>query len=129
MFGCLICIIVLKLLTVFIKDLQDILDSSTQGVILLTFGTRLLVSTIPEEKLNIMMNAFAKIPQTVLMKYESELHNAPKNLIVRSWLPQRDVLDEYDSFVIDYRYKQTVQVNDFALDVRICCFIPVIVFK
>lgn len=37
-------------------------------------------------------DAFAEIPQRVIMKYEDQLNNVPENVLLLDWLPQRDIL-------------------------------------
>lgn len=34
----------------------------------------------------------AQVPQRVLWKYEDEMKDLPKNVMIRKWLPQRDIL-------------------------------------
>lgn len=38
------------------------------------------------------MKAFANIPQTVVFKYEEDLEDVPKNVVLRKWLPQFDMI-------------------------------------
>ncbi|XP_060871444.1 UDP-glucosyltransferase 2-like [Metopolophium dirhodum] len=50
------------------------------------------MSSIPEEIKKALLEVLAQIPQRVLWKYENELEDIPKNVMVRKWLPQRDIL-------------------------------------
>lgn len=52
------------------------------------------ISYITKQKINMILSVFSKIPQTVIMKYEENLPDLPKNIIIRSWVPQRDILGE-----------------------------------
>ena len=47
----------------------------------------------PVEKREALIQAFGKIKQKVLWKYENEtLPNKPENVMISKWIPQRDVL-------------------------------------
>lgn len=75
------------------KDLQQILDDSPEGVIVISWGSVLRASTLPKEKRDSILNALRRIPMKVLWKWEDDNpSDLPKNVIVRKWLPQRDVL-------------------------------------
>jgi len=52
------------------------------------------MSSIPEHIKNAFINVLAQIPQRVLWKYEDELENKPKNVMMKKWLPQRDILSK-----------------------------------
>ncbi|KAG8309521.1 UDP-glucuronosyltransferase 1-1 [Homalodisca vitripennis] len=47
------------------KDLQQILDQSPQGVIIVSFGSLVYVSSIPDYVIRIFLKAFSSFPQTV----------------------------------------------------------------
>nr|XP_019537579.2 UDP-glucuronosyltransferase 1-1-like isoform X1 [Aedes albopictus]XP_029735708.1 UDP-glucuronosyltransferase 1-1-like isoform X1 [Aedes albopictus] len=75
------------------EDLQRILDDSKHGVIYFSMGSMLKGCKFPEEKRNAFISAFSKLKETVLWKYENtSLPNKPKNVFIRKWMPQRDVL-------------------------------------
>ncbi|XP_019872384.2 UDP-glycosyltransferase UGT5 [Aethina tumida] len=73
-------------------DLQKILEDSKDGVIVFSLGTNMRSDKFPVEKRESLLAAFSQLNQTVLWKYESELEDLPKNVIVRKWLPQNDVI-------------------------------------
>jgi len=50
------------------------------------------MSSIPEHIKKILIEAFAEIPQRVIWKYENELEKIPKSIMIKKWLPQRDIL-------------------------------------
>jgi glucuronosyltransferase len=52
------------------------------------------MSSLPEHIKNSFIEVLAQIPQRVLWKYEGELKNKPKNLMIKKWLPQRDILSK-----------------------------------
>ncbi|XP_062548927.1 UDP-glycosyltransferase UGT5-like isoform X2 [Armigeres subalbatus] len=74
-------------------DIQELLDGSPEGVIVISWGSVLRASTLPQEKRDAIINALSQIPMKVLWKWEDDSpKDLPKNVIVRKWLPQRDVL-------------------------------------
>ncbi|XP_068633530.1 UDP-glycosyltransferase UGT5-like [Battus philenor] len=75
------------------KDLKDLLDRSSNGVVYMNFGSNVKSSELPTEKKNAFLNVFRKLNQTVLWKWEDDiLDNKPKNLETRKWLPQKEIL-------------------------------------
>uniref|UniRef100_A0A182PJ67 UDP-glucuronosyltransferase n=1 Tax=Anopheles epiroticus TaxID=199890 RepID=A0A182PJ67_9DIPT len=74
------------------RELQQIMDQSTDGVIVVSFGSVLKAATLPKEKRNAMMEAFQHFNQQVVWKWEEDTEDLPKNLYTQKWLPQRDVL-------------------------------------
>lgn len=74
-------------------DLQRILDDAKEGVLVISFGSILRASTLPAAKREALLSALKRIPLKVIWKWEDEnAKDMPKNVIVRKWLPQRDVL-------------------------------------
>lgn len=53
------------------------------------------MSTIPESIKKAFLKALERVPQRVLLKYEDEMEDKPKNIMMKQWLPQRDILCEY----------------------------------
>ncbi|XP_059608127.1 UDP-glucosyltransferase 2-like [Phlebotomus argentipes] len=76
------------------KDLQDILDHAQNGLILFSMGTNVKSWMLGEERIQKFIEAFRKLPQyTFLWKFDDDqLSNVPKNVIIRKWIPQNDVL-------------------------------------
>ncbi|XP_026462637.1 2-hydroxyacylsphingosine 1-beta-galactosyltransferase-like, partial [Ctenocephalides felis] len=75
-------------------DLQKVLDNSKQGVIYFSMGSNLKSSELPQEKRDAILNTFAKLKETVLWKWEDDkLPNQPKNVVIRSWMPQQAILN------------------------------------
>ncbi|KAK4872659.1 hypothetical protein RN001_014688 [Aquatica leii] len=72
------------------KDLKKMLDQN--GFIYLSFGTNVKSRHLPKRTLEVIMEAFAELPYTVLWKFEADdLPNKPSNVIISKWLPQQDV--------------------------------------
>ena len=75
------------------KDIQEFLDSAKEGVILFSMGSNLKSKNWAVEKREAFVKAFGKLKQKVLWKYENEtLPNNPGNIMIGSWIPQRDIL-------------------------------------
>ncbi|XP_013186832.2 UDP-glycosyltransferase UGT5 [Amyelois transitella] len=75
------------------KDLQEILDGAKHGVVYVNFGSNVKSSELPLEKKNTFLNIFRELKQLVIWKWEDEtLDDKPKNLIIRKWLPQKEIL-------------------------------------
>ncbi|XP_022164543.1 UDP-glucuronosyltransferase 2B2-like [Myzus persicae] len=75
------------------NDILEFIENSPQGVILLTLGSVVNMSTSPDYILNPLKEALAEVPQRILWKYEAEyMVNKPKNVMIRKWLPQREIL-------------------------------------
>uniref|UniRef100_A0A1Q3FQK2 Putative udp-glucoronosyl and udp-glucosyl transferase n=1 Tax=Culex tarsalis TaxID=7177 RepID=A0A1Q3FQK2_CULTA len=74
-------------------DLQEWLDEARDGVIFFSMGTNLQSSTIPAEKLQALVSTFGKLKQRIIWKWDSkDIPNKPANILLRSWLPQDDIL-------------------------------------
>ncbi|XP_047539179.1 uncharacterized protein LOC125072592 [Vanessa atalanta] len=75
------------------EDIKSYLDSSKHGVIYMSFGSNVMPSKLPLEKLKIFTNVFSKLPYDVLWKFDKdELPGRPKNVKISKWLPQSDLL-------------------------------------
>ncbi|XP_027847820.2 UDP-glucosyltransferase 2-like isoform X1 [Aphis gossypii] len=74
------------------QDILDFIEDSPHGVILFTFGSTIAVNSLPRNILTAFKEAIAELPQKVLLKYEGEMEDKPKNVMTIKWLPQRDVL-------------------------------------
>ncbi|RZB38780.1 UDPGT and/or Glyco tran 28 C domain containing protein, partial [Asbolus verrucosus] len=73
-------------------DLQIVLDNAKNGVIIFSLGTNVRSDKLGKEIQTEILDAFSKIRETVIWKFESEIENLPKNVLVRKWLPQNDIL-------------------------------------
>ncbi|XP_053612236.1 UDP-glycosyltransferase UGT5-like isoform X2 [Plodia interpunctella] len=75
------------------NDLKEILDGAKHGVVYVNFGSNVKSSELPLDKKNAFIKVFRELKQTVIWKWEDEkLENMPKNLIIRKWLPQKEIL-------------------------------------
>lgn len=59
----------------------------------MNFGSNVRSSELPVDKRDAILNVFRKLNQVVLWKWEEDnLENKPENLIIRKWLPQKEIL-------------------------------------
>ncbi|XP_045479047.1 UDP-glycosyltransferase UGT5-like isoform X2 [Harmonia axyridis] len=76
------------------KDLQKYLDESKHGCIYVSFGTTVNSAYLSAEQKEIFTSVFKDMaPMRILWKFdEVNIANKPKNVEIRKWLPQQDVL-------------------------------------
>ncbi|CAH1710822.1 unnamed protein product [Aphis gossypii] len=74
------------------KEILEFIDDAPHGVICISFGSMVLMSSLPETVQRAFRNALARVPQKVLWKYEGDMKDIPKNVMTRKWFPQRDIL-------------------------------------
>ncbi|XP_015363936.1 PREDICTED: UDP-glucuronosyltransferase 2B15-like [Diuraphis noxia] len=74
------------------EDIQKYIDEAENGVIYFCMGSLLRGETFSAEKRQMFLNVFNKIPQRILWKWEGELPGKPPNVMIRKWMPQRDIL-------------------------------------
>ena len=75
------------------KELQKFLDGAKKGVIYVSFGSVLKASEMSDERRDMFLEVFQSLEQKVLWKWETEsMPNLPANVMLKSWLPQQDVL-------------------------------------
>nr|XP_049704120.1 UDP-glucosyltransferase 2 [Helicoverpa armigera]WRX06231.1 UGT41D1 [Helicoverpa armigera] len=74
------------------KDLQDLMDGSPQGVIYFSMGSVLKSAAFKSELRAALLKIFAKLPYTVLWKFEQPISDLPPNVHVRPWMPQPSIL-------------------------------------
>lgn len=75
------------------QDIQEILDNAEHGVIYVSWGSIINSRGMSLEKRKEIVNAFKSLPQTILWKWENDsLTATAKNVHIRSWMPQIDIL-------------------------------------
>ena len=69
------------------------MDNAPNGVVYVSFGSVLQASKMSEENRLKLVNAFGKLKEKVLWKWETEtMPNLPPNIKLNKWLPQQDIL-------------------------------------
>lgn len=72
--------------------LSFIEGAGSSGVIYFSLGSVAQGRTMPQEYLDIFVNAFKKINRRVIWKYEEDLPGLSDNVYRSKWLPQQDIL-------------------------------------
>lgn len=76
------------------------MDGAEDGVVVIALGTNVNCSTLESDKLESIVNALSKFRQRVLWKFERvEGLIIPKNVMIREWLPQNDVMGESETIL------------------------------
>lgn len=74
-------------------DIQTFLDGATDGAIYFSLGSNVRSADMPPEMLKIFFQVFGSMKQRVLWKFETdEISELPKNVMLRKWMPQSDIL-------------------------------------
>ncbi|XP_076042878.1 UDP-glucosyltransferase 2-like isoform X2 [Oratosquilla oratoria] len=74
------------------RDVAQWIEEAEHDVIYFSLGSVVRSEFMSENFRNIMIEAFTKMKQRVIWKFEKELEGLPDNVIIRKWLPQQDVL-------------------------------------
>uniref|UniRef100_A0A183V5A4 UDP-glucuronosyltransferase n=1 Tax=Toxocara canis TaxID=6265 RepID=A0A183V5A4_TOXCA len=79
------------------EDFKRLMDESTGGVVLVSFGTVVFSSRMPPEVKSAFVSTFRHFPEfqiTFIWKYEvdDEVAFDLPNVVKRKWVPQRDLL-------------------------------------
>lgn len=77
------------------KDLEEFIASSRKGAVLFSLGTNVRSSLMDVKKQKWIIDAFEQLPDYhFLWKFEEPTIDLklPKNVIIRQWLPQTDIL-------------------------------------
>lgn len=79
-----------------LQDLKQIMESAKEGIVYFSLGSVVKSSKMPKETVSLLLSELSKIEQTVLWKWEADdIPQLPKNVIVRKWFPQNDILGMY----------------------------------
>lgn len=68
------------------------MEDSKHGVIFFSLGSNIPSHALGPEIRKEFLAAFSKLKETVIWKYEKDIDDLPKNVIIRKWLPQLDIL-------------------------------------
>ncbi|XP_012261904.2 UDP-glycosyltransferase UGT5-like [Athalia rosae] len=75
------------------QDIKKFIDEAEHGVVVLSLGTNVQSSTLGTEKLQAIVSALGQLKERVVWKFETDtLPNLPKNVMIKKWLPQSDIL-------------------------------------
>ncbi|KAL1378322.1 hypothetical protein pipiens_004019 [Culex pipiens pipiens] len=75
------------------EDLQKFLDGAKDGAIYFSMGSYLKSNEFPIEKRDAFIKVFSRMKQRIVWKFEDEsITNLPKNVLIKPWMPQNDIL-------------------------------------
>ena len=92
-------IFIIKLSSYFaFQNINDFLWSK-EPVICFSLGTVVKDVSMPSRQRrsryhDTFVAAFAKLPYTVLCKFEEDIQDISKNVMIQKWMPQQDILGE-----------------------------------
>lgn len=76
-------------------DVKSFLDNATNGALFFSLGSNVMSSALPKKMLEQVVKAIARLPVSVLWKFEITGIDLPKNAMIKKWLPQNDILGNY----------------------------------
>lgn len=74
------------------QNIQEWIDGAEHGIVLFTMGFIFNPTIVPKAQLDALLSAFARLPQRVIVKFDSPIENAPENVLVLPFVPQQDIL-------------------------------------
>ncbi|XP_044750041.1 UDP-glycosyltransferase UGT5-like [Coccinella septempunctata] len=75
------------------QEFKTFLDDAKHGAILFCMGSNVKISLIPEHQQKAIFKVLGEMaPMKVIFKSELKHENVPKNIMVKSWIPQADIL-------------------------------------
>ncbi|XP_077289509.1 UDP-glucosyltransferase 2-like [Arctopsyche grandis] len=74
------------------EDLKKVIESAKHGVIYFSMGSNLKSSEMDINMRKSILKALSTFKETVLWKFEEDLPDRPKNVIIRKWMPQSSIL-------------------------------------
>ncbi|KAJ1531785.1 hypothetical protein ONE63_000441 [Megalurothrips usitatus] len=74
-------------------ELRRWMDEAEHGVIFFSLGSMMRSDSLPADKRDALLGAFAKLPQRVLWKFETDAVQLPPNVRIGKWLPQLAVIN------------------------------------
>ncbi|XP_045118266.1 UDP-glycosyltransferase UGT5-like isoform X2 [Portunus trituberculatus] len=79
------------------QDIESwIAGAGPAGVIYFSLGSLTRGDSMLPEYLQVFLEAFRRLPQRILWKYEEQLEGASDNVRISSWLPQQDILAHHN---------------------------------
>ncbi|XP_075982852.1 UDP-glucosyltransferase 2-like [Anticarsia gemmatalis] len=78
------------------KDMKELLDASTEGVVYWSFGSMSRIETIPTDVLSKIFDVISELSQTVFIKMDRRMLaqnlTVPDNVYTMNWIPQHATL-------------------------------------
>lgn len=77
------------------QDIDKWINESKHGVIYFSFGSLVKGHTMPADKRQAFINAFKRLPQRVIWKWENDtMEGKTDNILIGKWMPQFDILSK-----------------------------------
>lgn len=77
------------------QDIDDWLKGAGGlGVIYFSLGSIAKGTGMPSQYRDVFVEAFSRMKERVIWKYEEELHGLSSNVMMKSWFPQQDILSD-----------------------------------
>ncbi|CAH2230242.1 jg19996 [Pararge aegeria aegeria] len=75
------------------KDMDLLLNASSNGVIYFSLGTNVNTTNLPPDKVQMMVNVFSQLPYDVIWKLDKDtIPGKTENIKLFKWVPQADLL-------------------------------------
>lgn len=74
------------------KDIEEWLNSSKEDVVYFSLGSNIKGSILNDSTKAELTKAFSSLPYKVLWKIDHQVNDLPKNVLIKKWLPQQDIL-------------------------------------
>lgn len=77
------------------KDIEEFVKGGEEGFVYVSFGSAVVASGMPERLRNEIFEGFGALPKIrFLWRWpgNTKVENVPKNVMLRNWFPQQDVL-------------------------------------
>lgn len=68
------------------------MEGAEHGVILFTMGFIFSPKVVPKERVDSLLAAFGRLPQRVIVKFDTQVEGCPSNVLIKPFLPQQDIL-------------------------------------
>lgn len=78
------------------------MDEAQNGVIYLSMGSNFKSTGMSKKMQNSLKDMFAKLSETVIWKFESDLENVSENLHFLKWAPQHSILGKLSKYCTYY---------------------------
>ncbi|XP_041981113.1 UDP-glycosyltransferase UGT5-like [Aricia agestis] len=101
-------------------EIQRFISEAEHGVIYVNLGSTVKDSTLPADKLSVLLATFRKLPLRVIWKWDGEeIENLPRNVMTMKWLPQMDILkhDNVKAFISHAGILSTIEALDAGVPV------------
>lgn len=76
----------------FFQNVEKFLADAEFGAIYVSFGSNLKANSMSAGKMQHFLDAFKKIPQKVIWKYENATFHENRTVFAHNWFPQLDIL-------------------------------------